>query len=493
MRSWRAVSSFAPACGLLLLAALVFGTTASGYFFIFDDYRILGNMEDESLLGLLIKPHFLYYRPVAHLFFKLQWLVFGWDSPQAYALVSVLLHALVALQLGRLMRTLGLSRTAALTAALVALLAPWTGEAVAWMSCQFDLLAALFALEAIRQGVRAVRADPTVDDNSARRARRWSLVCLGLAMGAKEIAFVTPGVWLALVVGSGATLRPRALRRWLLGALGMAVFYLGLRTGAMALASSVKAVEGGVDPWRGARGSWFELMASWDILHHLWEHAVATVMVPAEKGPPLLHVAYGLAMVGALAAGLAGRFRLTAAFVVATLLSLVPVLWIGREAGSTMGGRLVYTSTLWFAGALGVGVQVGLRAITGRPRRVVGPLLVLLAVVWSVQAVMSHRHQGRLWTVAYDLAKSGVEGFEPWLDTPDPIHVENLPYLLRQGPYVLKDYAFARYYGADRVPPLTARKRMLDARADPPIPIDPDTPFSLAPGTIRVVLPNVPR
>lgn len=450
-------------------------------------------MEDESLLGLVIKPHFLYYRPVAHLFFHLEWLAFGWEAPQAYALVSVLLHGMVALQLARLAIALRLSPAASMTAAAVALLAPWTGEAVAWVSCQFDLLAALFALEALRLGVRAVAVDPSVDALAARRARRWSLLCLGVAMCAKEIAFVTPGLLPLLVLGAGRARRPGALRAWLWRALVVAAIYLGMRTGAMALASSVNAVEGGVDPWRGARGSWFGLMGSWESLEHLWQHLCAILLIPDAKGPPMLRVAYGLAMASALMAACLGRLRLTATLLLATLLSLLPVLWLGREAGSTMGGRLVYSSTLWFAMALGVGVEVGVRAMTARRRRVVGPVLLLLAAAWVLQSVVSHRHQARLWTVAYDTARAGVEAFEPWLDTPDPIYVENLPYLLRQGPYILKEYAFERYYGSDRVPPLTARKRMLDASVHPPIPIDPKRPVSLSPRTIRVVLPGVPR
>ena len=155
-----------------------------------------------------------YYRPVKVVVVSLVDLAFGRD-PSAFRAVNLfvggLTYALLALLAGRLFG-------GPLSGGLVALLAaahPAGIENYVWPSGIDDALAKLFIVASLLATVLAAKGRD-------RASRLWcgglALILLGLALGSKESALVTPGLAIAcLWLSPWGRDAPRSTRLWLVG------------------------------------------------------------------------------------------------------------------------------------------------------------------------------------------------------------------------------------------------------------------------------------
>lgn len=137
------------ACVAIVAAvAVVYRHAPGGYFFEDDFQWLVGRwaFHPSHLLHIELFDHF--YRPVIELYFWAGLRLFGGSAP-LFHIANVVLHAVNALLLFLLARTIGGSLRYAFLAALCFAVMPAYVEAIAWVSALAEPLAACFGMPAI--------------------------------------------------------------------------------------------------------------------------------------------------------------------------------------------------------------------------------------------------------------------------------------------------------------------------------------------------------
>lgn len=458
-----------------LVAAVVVLTLAvshaAEYFFLYDDFALIGEARTHATGAILRESLFGFYRPLLFVTAKVESSWLGWHQPSGYLLVSLAWHLLNASLLFALTRRLGGSATAAGVAASVLVISPWAGESYLWFSGRFDLMSAGGVLAALI-------ATLAVADASTPRARiAWTVMAAlatVVAAFSKEPGVITPLLCtLALIVA-----RPRVWReRGPLVSIGvsgaMVALYLVMRQLAL-------------PGFGSAYGSVFALFLERDI----WANGVSLVrafgafpLPGTTPGEPLSLLRLAIAVVSGIVV-LAGAVRtaprLTVFAVIALIVSLGPVLPFDIESGSSAEGRYLY-----LPGAF-VAMAVGLAATAARVHTVV-TLAFLGVAAWSVS------HQVRQWTLATAASRQVIEEFRPMLSSGAAgVYIPNFPYYLAEGPYVIEDFAFRYYFEGATVPEVRTRNMLLRMSGDQLVFagwIDPAPETPAAPGETVLRLP----
>ena len=165
--------------------------------------------------------------------------------------------------------------------------------------------------------------------------------------------------------------------------------------------------------------------------------------------------------------GLVRRDRVGWWVLLALWVSLIPVAWKARALAHIAGGRLDYGPALWVLLLMGLGLHhlVSGRAVSLRAAalRALGGLLAAGLVAMSLSSL---HYQTAIWNQASLLARAAVTDFAPHATGSEgpPLHLRRMPFQFEEGPYILKAYAFPKFYGQDRVPPLVADRRLFRFR-----------------------------
>jgi hypothetical protein len=424
------------------------------YFYLFDDFALVGQASEHSARQIATLPLFGFYRPVVFLATKAEFALFGWSQPAGYLLTGLVVHVanggLLALLAWRLWR----SAWAAVVSGVALLCSPWASEAVFWASGAFDVFSAFGWLLVLHGTV-------TSRDGAGRAWPRVSLVAAGtvIALFSKEaavaLAAVLPVLWFV------RRSRPAPAD---VGAYG--VFLVGCAL-YLALRSQVLSVAGGV------YGGWWSLMSGAPVADNLIHFGHAFLY------PPVAHdaawrtagasrvLAPGAVVVTVLLVGCAWvRWRDALVVSIALLLALAPVLWVGVAPLSSGGGRVLYASGLFLALLLGLGVDV----VARRPSTAMRMSLVAGCTWLGLSYAVSLHSQRTAWGEAIRLSRAGIEAFRPWVGQTGAVHIRNLPFWFAEGPYVLKSYAFQYYYRPATVPSVTATAvslTVIDGKARP--------------------------
>ena len=246
--------------GLLLSALLALAAFARsvGHDFVYDDVHVIvDNPLFQSIANwraILAAPWWgpELYRPVTALTIALDWSLSG-GQPWLFHAGNVLMHVVTTALVYVLARVWLPSFGATAAAALFAV-HPVHVEAVANVVGRAEVLAALFAVAA----ALAYRADGELARVGDRSWRRWTttfggLALLALALGSKEIAFATPGIFLIVdwLDAKHAGERPaqRFSRHWVLwvGAVALTAAFLWQRSlvvGGIAGVHAAPGIEG---------------------------------------------------------------------------------------------------------------------------------------------------------------------------------------------------------------------------------------------------------
>jgi tetratricopeptide (TPR) repeat protein len=137
------------------------------------------------------------YYPMVHSSYWLEYRLWGL-APAGYHVVNVLLHALGALLLWRVLLVLGLS--GAWFAAAIFALHPVHVESVAWITERKNVLSGVFYLASLLAYLRSAGfAREPVDEATANRFYAVSLACFAAALLAKTVTGSLPAVILLLV------------------------------------------------------------------------------------------------------------------------------------------------------------------------------------------------------------------------------------------------------------------------------------------------------
>lgn len=142
-------------------------------------------------------PHAL-YRPLTGLSLALNWVLAG-GHPGVFHAVNLVLHGIVSVLVYRLAREL-FGQAAGLAAGLLFAVHPVHVEPVVNLVGRAEVLSALFGLGAVLLYRWDGQLADAADQGSWRRltATLGTLVCIVLALGAKESAFAVPGLLLSM-------------------------------------------------------------------------------------------------------------------------------------------------------------------------------------------------------------------------------------------------------------------------------------------------------
>ncbi|MFN3241160.1 MAG: hypothetical protein ACE37K_06565 [Planctomycetota bacterium] len=184
---------------MVLLALIVYLPAALGAELLqFDDNFFFGPDNPEFVAGLgaiWTEPIANAYLPVAHTSMWLDFAVAG-DAPFLPHLHALLLHAIAAVVLVRLLTTLGVPRLAAHVTAAIFVVHPALCESVAWVSSRKYVLSGLFVFWALLQTARFARAP-----SPQRLAGVVVLTVLAMLSNATAVVLPLLGVGVALWVG----------------------------------------------------------------------------------------------------------------------------------------------------------------------------------------------------------------------------------------------------------------------------------------------------
>ncbi len=357
------------------------------------------------------------YQPLAWMFLELEF-VFSGLNPRGYHLVSIGLHAAVAVALFALIvailrrcgwpgnqdgpREIHLQLAAALAAALFAV-HPLRVEVVAWASCQPYLPCALFSILTILAYLRT-HDEPAADGG---RRRAWTMVTLALftaALLSKAVAVTLPLVLLAIDVyplrrlRADLDLRHRAAA--ILGEklpfLALAIVFVGLAILAKQSNESLISIE------------------HYGVLERLVQSCYGVCLYLAKTFWPQDLVAYyplprraammtwpylgSVALVLAITLGILALGRRWVGLAIAWIVYFVilaPNLGIVRIGNQLAADRYCYVASMSLAAVLAYGVVLVLPWIERRRHRVVALALTSLFLI-AVLSVLSWR-QCRTW------------------------------------------------------------------------------------------------
>jgi tetratricopeptide (TPR) repeat protein len=220
---------------LFVAIALVFGPHLGNDFVLDDQAQVVENPHlgpDGSWLGIFqgdlwshmrekIGSFHSYYRPMLYFTYKVTASLAG-QSSFAFHIVSLLLHIACAALLYKFLGSLGLRKNVVLSAPLLFLFSPITGETVFYIADMCDQLVLLGLLAAFWSAQRGMKSGATW---------HWGItVFLGTAVGllSKETAVVVP-LLVSLLVIWRCGWRPRAVIRHAGPAWCAIILYLPLR------------------------------------------------------------------------------------------------------------------------------------------------------------------------------------------------------------------------------------------------------------------------
>jgi tetratricopeptide (TPR) repeat protein len=390
----------------MLSVCLVAASAAAGYAtalgggFVWDDRALI--LEDPQVRSLANLPRFFardffshdadvrrwgYYRPLVTASYALDRAVWR-ERPFGFHLTNILLHAAASVLLLLLLRRwLGGSFVPPAAAILFAT-HPVHAESVAWIAGRTDVLCAVFILAALLAWERYRATDATTRASSA-----WllaSLVALTLALLAKEMAVVTPALFLLADPvrrndrRAGAT--ARGVGALLLACLPIALVLL-VRSRVTSLAQS-GAPAMPVGPFIATLLSTVRLYAV--------KLAFPVALDAYIQNPPLAHVADARALIGAIVATFAAwavvdrrspnALALAGGWFLVTLVPLSNLLRISAPAdmGFPAAERFLYLPSVAACVAVAYGIERGARRL---PRAVPVAIVAVIASLFLARTV----------------------------------------------------------------------------------------------------------
>ena len=424
----RADRIVAATCAAILL--VLFAVHIRGYFFLLDDFVVLGEAASRGVTGLLAGPLFNFYRPAGPLWLLAQFQVFGWAHPSGYAALAIIAHAASAAAVGVLARRVTGERHVATIAAALFLISPWATEPFLWVSGVFDLLATLGLVAALALALAAI------DAGSGQRAVMLCAAatgCAAIAMLAKEIGVLAPAILVATL------LLARERRAWT-GAPAIACVATFSVTALLYLLWRERLLPG----LGGGYGDLGALLGRGSIGDSVMSYARALVEFPLPGDrlvgwltwPRLAAIVVASVACMAVWMTLRTRPRIATLCGVGIAMAVAPVLWVSLIEGNSAGNRFLYFAGVWFAILMAAGMS----------RLPLVPRLTAFGL-FAVIGVTSVAHQVRLWGVASSLSRETVEQMRGYRGGSAPLFVENLPSIFAEGPYVINPLAFSYYDG----------------------------------------------
>ncbi|HMF58742.1 MAG TPA: hypothetical protein VK595_00140 [Vicinamibacterales bacterium] len=442
------------ACLLVLIAVmLVYVRHSAHYFFLFDDFALIGQSRAEGIQGIWSSALFGFYRPLPFVLERGLFIALGATTAWPYAVFALLLHAVNSALVYALGTRLRLSRESALVAAVLFLLSASAAESYFWLSAIFDRMAVFGTLVMLVSGLEFC------DAATPRRVGLFftgGLLGAGIALLSKESGVIAPALFVTAVALRGRSIR---LTR-------VVAFSAMLVVSVLTLLFIRHRVLPGLS---GAYGDWDTLIRAGGVAGHVLTYLRTTIVMPlphrddlglsaevVARAPVLLTACWALLAVQALRVSA----RRSLLCVLSWTAAILPVVWMSLIPGSSAAGRLLYMPGIW--SCLIVAIALEDRGESSPARSVVPWILACAAAVIVVLFQLgSVWFQSQIWIQASALSRSAIEQIRPYAGESAKLYIPNLPFWYIEGPYVLKDYAFSSFFGADFRPSVRARPMTL--------------------------------
>lgn len=418
---------------ILLFVYWIYIKHVTNYFFLFDDYALLHLAQKNDFLELG-KSQIGFYRPLTFVLFKFQFSIFNWTNPEHYALVSLFFHTMNALLVSLLCnRILGKNVFIAFTAFNIFLLSPWSSETYFWFSSQFDIFATFFLLISMLLAQKSINPTEGFNLKTVYFIVISAISSLG-AMFCKESAITIPFLFVSI---SLVRFSPKEI-------LNSKVFFITffLLVGSAITYMIIRSTM--LDAFGGAYGSFFSMLAE----------ANPIKAVRAYLGPPIGFSSATITKIGAIfyVAVLSGlilcalryKFRQSIMLLLSLIIAIAPVSIFRTHANAIPGGRFLYLPGIFLALLLCIGLNRLLFKVK-EENHFFSVFRYSLGLFW-VYLLISVNFQNNWWMMATSISRNCIEQFSQYIDKGKFFYISNLPSRFKDGPYLLKSYAFPYYY-----------------------------------------------
>jgi hypothetical protein len=406
---------------------------ATNYFYLFDDFALIGLAQNNDCISLLTLPLIGFFRPLVFIFLKVQYAVFGWESPSGYCIVSLVVHAINSLLVRHLVLLLKPKESwIATLSGILYLFSPWSSETFFWASLQFDVFGGFFTLLSLHAGLRAFTSQNKIAIGCYTTS---AALCYFLALVCKE-AFVPVPVLLFVL---HFIQRPGAMR-----SLNISHFAYGLfSTCALVLYLIIRGNHLAFGD--GAYGNFFALarraqpqslffgLALWPF------NRVNTLSYWVQKSAV---ISSGII---AIAFCMKRPYRREMGLLMlAIAITFVPVYFFKRGFNSTNSGRALQFAGIFWSIILSMGLYAAASInFTVRKKKIIMAFMYGLICCLAVSSVL---YQAKIWRSATRISRLCVQQFAK-VRAPHKVYfVKNLPSTFIEGPYILKPYAFMFFF-----------------------------------------------
>lgn len=400
------------------------------YFFIFDDTSIVTKGAQLSIGKIVSQPLAGFYRPACFILAKIEYLLFGWQYPGGYSIVTILAHCASTLIFYYLLLEFGFDATAATISSLLFLASAWAAETIFWMSCQFDIFSVLFGLSSSLLLAIFIR-------NKNNSILIISVLLYITALLFKENAIIFSFLLIIIIT---LRLRDNCLSSFRESIITFSPFIL-----ATVLYLMFRSII--LPNFNGAYGNISTLYQQANIIENIKLYLETLLFLNNSKFFYRIQILSCFYTIGAIILLLIA-IRKPKIYIILLILfffSIMPVIWAPVNPETTAGGRLLYAPGLLWSAFLGLGASelinycAKLKKIINRK---IGRFLAFSSVFILILVVFASTiSQIRLWRFSTELARNIIDyTFSLPYDSHLYIHITNLPSGTIQGPYLLKSY-----------------------------------------------------
>lgn len=397
-----------------------------------DDFAIVAQASDATFRQIFTTDLFSFYRPLGAALVKAVEATLS-PSPTGWSLLMLAIHVGNAALVAGIARRLFGDRRASWLAGVLFLLSPWAAEGYLWLGPVFDVGATACTLLAVRLALAAVRL--THGATVCWVAVAGSCAC---AAGFKESGLLSPVIVAGVLLVDDPQVW-RSARAWAAGALAMmAVLLVFFIRSTVVVATSTYTV-GGYIVLLSQPGAGASFMSA---LLALMVWPVPNTIAPAGPWMNILLVwPVGFALVPVLVASLLIQARRTMPLAVVTAVGYLPTAFFHLTVASITPRRYLYLVGATWALLVG-GAMARLRVDPGKW----APAMVVMTVVFAA-GLTSLTAQVVLWAGASRIARCAIEDFgQTALGRDGPLFVDNVPFVVDSGPFILLDYGFHYAY-----------------------------------------------
>ena len=397
------------------------------YFFIFDDTAIVTKGDQLSVGKIFSQPLAGFYRPACFILAKFEHLLFGWQYPEGYSIVTIVAHCISTLIFYYLLLELGFDAIAAITSSLLFLASAWATETIFWMSCQFDIFSVLFGLLSSFFLAIFIRKEK----NSILII---SLLLYIAALFFKENSVIFSLFLITIVLKNSHLLNVRKSV--------IIIFPFILSTFLYVIIRSII-----LPNFEGAYGNISSLYQQANIIGNIKLYLETLLFLNTKffYRIQLISYLYTIGVLIFLLVGAIKKPKTCAILLILFIFSITPVVWASVSPETTAGGRLLYAPGLFWSTLIGLGASEAIDYYAKSKRTInkrIGYFFLFFSLAVLILIVfVSTVSQIRLWRFSTELTRNIINHIYllPYNSYPS-IHITNLPSGTTQGPYLLKSY-----------------------------------------------------